>query len=399
MKKESMMKYCLMHHEIPVAELEIDEYANITAVGEIYQAAHLPIGTIQDGQADRRGLNRWWTKRSIPVTRPGIREALWNLNLSSPQELLLRCYGLSLSDQYWVSPIDTPLSWNRVNFFENEFSEDIGNVLFGGHSIGDSEQLNYLSPDSTLEGQLRKKWKILNGSRILLKGGREPYFQEPYNEVIASRISERLGIPHTEYQIIYHDGNPCSVCEDFITADTELVPAQYVLQQYKRRSDISEYEHCVSCFEALGVPDARRRLEQMLVLDYLTVNTDRHFNNFGLIRNARTLETVGMAPIYDCGNSLWFNILETRIDAYQENLPAKVFRRTQEAALSLVSDFSWFDIRTLDGIEDECDEILSSAETISPERRRILRNALGSRIDLLYQAVQKFEERNTISLK
>ena len=48
-------------------------------------------------------------------------------------------------------------------------------------------------------------------------------------------------------------------------------------------------------------------LDRMLVLDYLIVNEDRHQNNFGVIRNADTLEYPGAAPIYDSGTSLWFD--------------------------------------------------------------------------------------------
>ncbi len=34
----------------------------------------------------------------------------------------------------------------------------------------------------------------------------------------------------------------------------------------------------------------------MIVLDYLIANEDRHLNNFGVIRNAETLEWLGFAP-------------------------------------------------------------------------------------------------------
>ncbi len=41
----------------------------------------------------------------------------------------------------------------------------------------------------------------------------------------------------------------------------------------------------------------------MIVLDYIIANEDRHLNNFGLLRNAETLEWYGFAPIYDSGSS------------------------------------------------------------------------------------------------
>ena len=50
-------------------------------------------------------------------------------------------------------------------------------------------------------------------------------------------------------------------------------------------------------------------VSQMIVLDYLIANEDRHQNNFGLIRNANTLEWIGPAPIFDSGSSMGYDKL------------------------------------------------------------------------------------------
>ena len=102
------MLYTLMHRDIPVMDLELDEYSNIVSLGKIHHAEHLPLGTYNKIGVERKALNRWWTKRSIPASRKGIRDVLEELELSSPQELIEKCFGLSLSDQYWISPTDKP---------------------------------------------------------------------------------------------------------------------------------------------------------------------------------------------------------------------------------------------------------------------------------------------------
>jgi hypothetical protein len=38
--------------------------------------------------------------------------------------------GLSLSDHYWFKPVKSDFTWEQVNHFDNDFSEDIGNYLF-----------------------------------------------------------------------------------------------------------------------------------------------------------------------------------------------------------------------------------------------------------------------------
>ena len=45
----------------------------------------------------------------------------------------------------------------------------------------------------------------------------------------------------------------------------------------------------------------------MVEMDFVLANRDRHWNNFSFIRDAETLNYIGFTPIYDNGNSLWYN--------------------------------------------------------------------------------------------
>ena len=63
-----------------------------------------------------------------------VQQALAALRVDSTQELLNKSYGLSLSDQYWIKEKGSSLEWAEINFFENAFSRDIGDILFSGHS-------------------------------------------------------------------------------------------------------------------------------------------------------------------------------------------------------------------------------------------------------------------------
>lgn len=209
----------------------------------------------------------------------GIENALTKLHMSSTQMLLEKCLGLSLSDQYWVCPKDSGITWERVNFFENTFSGDVGNILFDQTASGNPVSL--MSPDNTSDGWLKKKWKIIDDKRCLIKGGSGATQQEPYNEVLASRIMDRLDIPHVKYSLLVEDDYPYSVCEDFITPETELISAWHLMQTSRKPNHISIYQHYINCCEENGVSEIRKALDQMIVLDYLLVNEDRHLNNSG----------------------------------------------------------------------------------------------------------------------
>ena len=390
-----MMKYILMHREIEVAEIELDELSHITNIYEVYAEEHFPVGTLGKHGVDKTMLAKWWAKRSIPASRSGLRETLDLLHMSVPQELLAKCYGLSLSDQYWISPKDKPLMWKEINFFDHDFSEDVGNLLFGYGEFSDSMSL--ISPDNTSDGQLIKKWKIADGKRVLIKGGRNPYQQEPLCEVIASGIAERLCIPHTKYTLLWEHEKPFSVCQDFITSETELVSAYHIMQSRKKPNDLSDYEFYLNCAEQLGVKNIREQTEKMIVLDFLIGNEDRHFNNFGLIRNAVTLEWIGVAPIFDCGTSLWYNTQESLIKPLSPNLPAKPFKKTHREQIKLVKDFSWVDLKALDGMKEEMEEILSQSPYISRERRAVLCDAFCQRAELLGEIANEHTIKEDIS--
>ena len=228
------MKCTFMHRRLAVAEMELDDATGfIQRIGTVYAPEHLPLGVpLRKGQPDRAAMNEWWTDRSIPASRSGIREALETLGIRSTKMLLIRCYGLSLSDQYWIRPEGSDLLWEQVNFFDHAFSEDVGDVLFG--ATKNAQTIDLGSPDSTSDGNLKKRWKILSGQRCLMKGGSGPFQQQPFNEVIASKIMQRLDIPHVPYALLWNEGMPYSVCEDFVTRDTELIPAWRIYQTKKK---------------------------------------------------------------------------------------------------------------------------------------------------------------------
>lgn len=377
------MNYTLMHKELPVADMELDETtAAVLKIGQVYHSEHLPVGVgIKNGVVDRAALNTWWLDRSIPASRSGVRRALEVLNIPDTKVLLTRCFGLSLSDQYWIRPIASDLRWSAVNFFENAFSEDIGDVLLGKNKK--NEIIDFGSPDNTSDGYLKKRWKIIGGNRCLIKSGSNPFMQQPFNEVIASKLAERLGIPHVSYSLTWDGGIPYSICEDFISKDTELVSAWRIMQTKKKGNSTSVYQHYLDCCTQLGVENVAHAVDQMIVLDFLIANEDRHQNNFGLVRNANTLEWLGAAPIFDSGSALGYDKLANQITAYG-NIECKPFKKTHSEQLKLVRSFDWLDLGKLTGFDEEMGEILDSAgDYMDAVRKKAILNAFSTRLGML----------------
>lgn len=387
------MKYALMHKNIIIADLDLDEDTGvILKIEKLYNPQHLPLGiSVKKGVADRAALNEWWVDRSIPASRSGVKKALEILNISNTKVLLTRCFGLSLSDQYWIKPQNQDVTWETVNFFDNDFSEDIGDVLWGKQI--DKDAFDYHSPDNTSDGCLKKRWKIIDGKRCLLKSGSTPFLQQPFNEVVASLIMDRLNVPHIPYKVIFdEEGEPYSVCEDFITKDTELVSAWRVMQSIKKDNSTSVYQHYINCCEELGIKDIVHAVDKMIVVDYIIANEDRHQNNFGLVRDANTLEWLYPAPIFDSGSSLGYDKLPGQILSGR-NVECKPFKKTHEEQLKLVSSFDWIDFAALNNIAEDIQKIFENAgEYIDETRVNAIVSSVEKRITQLHDIAVSYHQ-------
>ncbi|GHV40865.1 hypothetical protein FACS1894187_22160 [Synergistales bacterium] len=380
------MDYTLMHKDVEVVNIEIhDVIGGITRIGDVDAVKHIPVGvTTGNNEINHELLNKWWTGRSIPASRQGIRGVLEKLKISSTKMLIDKCMGLSLSDQYWIRPVNSDLAWGKVNFFENSFSEDMGNVLFGRGGDG---KISLLSPNNTSDGWLRKKWIIADDKRYLVKGASEPFRQEPLNEVFATEVMCRLDIPHVSYAVKKEErqdekGKLYSICEDFITPQTELVSAWNIMLTQDYCDDESDYQHFLRCCDTLGILNAKSAMDQIFSVDFLIANTDRHLSNFGAVRNADTLEWLGIAPIYDNGTSMWHNALSIPVGKINI-VESEPFCHSHAEQIKLASSLDFVNFEKLSDIEYVVDEIYKQSPSIDSNRRKRLCRAVSNHVLLL----------------
>ena len=344
---------------------------------------YAPFGLIKMNEIDKVEFNKWWKNRQIPASRKGLKEVLHNSNVYDKDNFDLldaKAYCLSLSDQYWVKGVEEEISWESINFFDNEFSEDIGKILFNGGKT--ALNLNLNTPDMTSNGNYEKRWKIIDGERYLLKAGSKIYNQEPFNELIATKLYERLlnKDEYVEYSVIFDDDKAISKCKNFITKDTELVPAWKINEYYEFLDDEDKYTHYIRCLNNLGIKDAETLTDKMIVCDYIIANKDRHFNNFGVIRDVNTLKFIGVAPIFDNGCSLWYDENDMYVGEFFLTKPFEEYEKKQ---LSLVKKLEWLDISKLEDFPNEVKTILSMDKLLSKERINKIVDQIKLRIEFV----------------
>lgn len=381
-----MKKFTLMNKNKKVFDFVYDEEEHFIVNFERNYPEnedYAPFGLIKMNEIDKVEFNKWWKNRQIPASRKGLKEVLHNSNVYDKDNFDLldaKAYCLSLSDQYWVKGVDEEISWESINFFDNEFSEDIGKILFNGGKT--ALNLNLNTPDMTSNGNYEKRWKIIDGERYLLKAGSKIYNQEPFNELIATKLYERLlnKDEYVEYSVIFDDDKAISKCKNFITKDTELVPAWKINEYYEFLDDEDKYTHYIRCLNNLGIKDAETLTDKMIVCDYIIANKDRHFNNFGVIRDVNTLKFIGVAPIFDNGCSLWYDENDMYVGEFFLTKPFEEYEKTQ---LSLVKKLEWLNISKLEDFPNEVKTILSMDKLLSKERINKIVDQIKLRIEFV----------------
>lgn len=392
---ETASKHTLMNGDYEVADVVFDSaLAQPLVIEQVLDPLRAPLGILTSGGLPkRRELNDWWLRRAVPGSRPGIESKLIDLGIESPSTLSAKSMGLSLSDCYWLRPVGAEgLRWSDVNFFDNDFDESSSDGWDSWLSgIGLS------SPDNTSEGELPKKWVARNdGTRCLLKGCRSDD-QRPYNEVAATALYERLLSPedYVSYDTVITANGPACRCANFLVAREEYIPAIYVKELGGRIRAAGTYDRFCRTTASLGIDElsVRQAMSKMILTDAILANTDRHWRNFGFIRNIDTLQ-MRCAPLFDAGNSLWFSKTAHEVSRSERLFMLQPFGPAVADALACLDDLSWFDPSALDGFADQACSILSASEHASqPGRLDFIRRGIEDNIHTVRDAAEVLAAR------
>jgi hypothetical protein len=156
-------------------------------------------------------------------------------------------------------------------------------------------------------GAMPKKAWLTDGEHNALFKPDTPRKRESYFEYEASRIAEALGIPCAKIEIFKHEGKTGTLSYDVHESGFTYVPVNMVDLVSNSLHYSEVMPHGNLCLEEIRNTPELKVLESatvdMLFLDTLIKNCDRHGNNWEL-KFADDGETlVGIAPLFDHGNS------------------------------------------------------------------------------------------------
>lgn len=243
-------------------------------------------------------LRVWMQTREPDVSRASISNICDSLGVSKYDDFPLGGFVnyACVTDNYWIKNKSENKSWKDVKVCHTSSSE-----AFLGIDHGFSEHTQQ-EANFTLIGSYEKAWiQLLNDARFyLVKRGT---LEERFSEILYSRLGKLFGFDVVEYSPWFKD---TIICENFV--DTGIYDFEHI---YNVVDFDDDYAKSYNKIKEIA-PGEELRFLQMIFLDTICFNMDRHTFNYGLLRNIETGE-FQFAPIYDNNISL-LSALELKRD-------------------------------------------------------------------------------------
>jgi hypothetical protein len=269
-----------------------------------------PINLIEE--VNEKNIEEFISSRIIPKNRAFVQNILEEagLNINDRKAIIDVSKGLSLIDSYWIVQ-DKTLKFKDYNLFDNDFSEVLSLVAFTGYASKRKELIS--SPEFTTNGMLPKAWRKLKDGIYLYKGGTASYeFAntgfEPYCEFYASQVADKMKIDHVSYGLNQWKNMISSSCKLFTSKDIS----------YVQIGDVVTYGGIQKVYEYIKGLGFEQKFIDMILFDAICINPDRHYGNFGLLRNNHTGKFVDFAPIFDNGESLLSKTMPKTFENFEE---------------------------------------------------------------------------------
>ena len=158
----------------------------------------------------------------------------------------------------------------------------------------------FLKSESLIDGR-KRYYKLSNFDPVKGVIG-----HECINELIVDRLLNILGVAHLDYELINADIEIDGfIYSTYLCGSYDFKnrgESKIALDDYCRTNAFpaeSHYEFCVR-------QGWQKYIDEMLVVDYLILNRDRHGANIEVLRNSRA-HTLRIAPLFDHGVSLLYS--------------------------------------------------------------------------------------------
>ena len=224
----------------------------------------------------------WLASRAIDEHRTNsrlLKKAL-RIHTTDNAQTVLRVNAATITDSYWFRPDGSTESYCDILFKENYFDT----LALRGDPDGFSHMPSR-TPELTNIGSFEKCWKLIDNEWWMYKSGNE---NEYFSELFICFLGTKLGLPMAQYEM---DGK-------YIRTKNFISGTSLNFEPMAALTDDDDYNNCFNIIYKISKKLARQYL-QIIWLDTICYNMDRHTENFGFLRNNKDGKTVSLAPNYD----------------------------------------------------------------------------------------------------
>ena len=270
----AMKNYYIMSGDTAVAKWE---NSSLTVLNE----ALLPLYLKHVHNADM-----WLETRAIDSHRANSRLLKKVLRLKEKDDIstVIHVNGATITDNYWIKPLDSELTYADVRFSDDYFARLALKGTYDSFNRAANSK-HSRTPELTNTGSFEKCWRLIDGKWWMYKSANH---NEMFSELFIARFGATLGMN----MAVYERGDKCVKTLDFTDGKYNFEPASSFMD------DNDDYEDVIAKLQEIcpkAIPDYVR----MIFLDTIVANPDRHTANFGLLRDTKTGELLGLAPLFD----------------------------------------------------------------------------------------------------
>lgn len=365
-----MERYLLMNKDAKAASaiLEAGPEGERLRMERVFGA--LPIG-LKAGT-----LTRWAENRMASRHSRHLRELMRACRCDTLGGFLRATHAASTIDTFWIKGEEEPVSWQQVSPYRNAFNRSVSRIAFGVPGTLDLDA-STVSPELTTDGSFQKCFQRETGMIYLYKRGTTGAANAglgPYGEFLASEIAGKVCGEAVPYDLVRLYGVVSSRCALFTSEQNGYVPMSAMTRS-------TTPGHLLQFFAGLS-EEAEERFREMLVLDAILFNTDRHLGNFGVLVNNDTARPLRMAPVFDFNLSLFPYAMEEELQdpgdlliKYVPVLGSDFTRTAQQAMTQRIRDR----VKGLEGFRFS----FQGDEKFSQSRIRLLEEIIGRQVDAL----------------
>lgn len=284
-KNKAVMSFCIME------EGQLSSYQDITALGT------LPL--------DMKNIDSWIRDRFVIMERNRSESLMSSLGLVDDRSRIEFTNCASLFDSFWVKRADSMLTWKDVSLYRNDFSEYLSRFTMNETiDVNAPKRIRHLSPEYHSEGSFDRCWVWSSKGICLLKAGSHGYAnagREPFSEVYVNQLEKALGYSdYVEYSLLWYPrriAGTKSMVNSVVTSCPAMTDEEIGLISASRLG-ITSYEELLDYCEAISGEEREKAID-MLLLDCLTLNIDRHLGNVSMFVENDTQKVLGLSKIYD----------------------------------------------------------------------------------------------------